>query len=158
MFNTGPIKKLNGGRYALRLSDHERNVLKSLPEGLRQQMADGQDDGSMMRLFPPAYSEDLGRQVDYDRLMRDDLMASHLEALQILEYTAEAKELTDEQLQSWMRALNQLRLVLGTRLDITEDTSEDDFDEGDPRLGAYSLYSYLGYLQDSGVEALSEGW
>ncbi len=158
MFNLGPIKKLRGGRFALKLSDHERQVLKSLPDELRQRIADGQDGGSTMRLFPPAYSEDIGRQIDYDRLMRDDLMTSHLEALQVLEDTAEAKELTGEQLDAWMRALNQLRLVLGTRLDVTDDTTEDDFPDGDPREGAYALYSYLGYLQESAVEAMSDGW
>lgn len=155
-----PIQKLPGGRFSLDLSVQEREVLKSLPEELRRQIADGQDDGSTRRLFPTAYrgEDDLGHQIDYDRMMREDLMASHMEALETLETSADADELTSEQLDLWMRALNQLRLVLGTRLDVTEDTTDDDYAEDDPRLGVYSLYSYLGYLQECAVDAMTDGW
>ncbi len=49
-----------------------------------------------------------------------------------------------------MRTLNGLRLVLGTRLGVTEDD--------DPSLqmtSEYALYYFLGYLQECVVEALS---
>ncbi len=157
MLSSRPIKRLRNGHYQLKLSEKERDVLKTLPGGLRDQLAAGQDDGSMMRLFPSAYTADLGRQVEYDRLMRDELTASHLNALKTMEQTAEADVLTEEQLDDWLRALNQLRLVLGTRLDITEETTEDTFGPDDPRVGGFALYVFLGYLQEEATEAMSSG-
>ena len=53
------------------------------------------------------------------------------------------------ELYAWMTALTQLRLVLGTRLGITEDANPPDDDP------AYGVYSYLSYLQEVIVEALS---
>ena len=48
-----------------------------------------------------------------------------------------------------MTALTQLRLVIGTRLGITEDDEPDRDEPG------YNLYGYLTWLQDLVVEALS---
>jgi len=45
--------------------------------------------------------------------------------------------------------------VLGTRLEITEETTEDDFPEHDPRASAFALYAYLTWLVDALVTALS---
>ena len=38
-----------------------------------------------------------------------------------MERTVDAKVLTAAELTAWMQVLNQARLVLGTRLDVTED-------------------------------------
>jgi hypothetical protein len=57
----------------------------------------------------------------------------------------------DDQL-AWLRALNDLRLAIGTRLDIKE---EDDYSvweklpDDDPRRLTYDLYDWLGYLQSA---------
>jgi hypothetical protein len=152
-----PINRKRNGNYQLDLSNQEREVLRGLPAELIKQIEAGEDDGSMFRLFPPGYSEDLGRQVEFDRLMRDDLQTSHIEALRVLKDSADAKSLNEEQISAWLKALNQLRLVLGTRLDVRDDMTEDDLDPDDPRAAAFALYSYLGYLQDSAIEAISDG-
>ena len=47
-----------------------------------------------------------------------------------------------------MTGLGQLRLVIGTRLGLSEDFEPDDSPE-------YSLYGYLSYLQEQAVEALA---
>ena len=53
-----------------------------------------------------------------------------------------------------MTALGQLRLVIGTRIGVTEDMRPDEFD--DPIRGAaFALYGYLSWLQEQAVEALS---
>lgn len=151
-----PIKRLRNGNYQLRLSDRERDVLRELPLEMIKLLESGDDDGSMFRLFPPGYTNDLGRQVEYDRLMRDELQQRHVHALRALEATVDAKELTGEDLDNWTKALNQLRLVLGTRLDVTDGMTEEDIDPDDPRASAFALYGYLGYLQDLAVEAMSD--
>jgi hypothetical protein len=156
MLNRRPIRRNKDGSYSVKLTDDERQLLRELPGELVKILESGEDDRSMYRLFPRAYESDLGRQVEYDRLMRDDLQARHVEALRLLEQTAEAKELSEEQIDSWVRALNQLRLVLGTRLDLTDDTTEEDFDVDGPTAGAYALYSYLTDLQSHAVEAMAE--
>jgi hypothetical protein len=55
-----------------------------------------------------------------------------------------------------MLALNDLRLVLGTRLDVSEDDDFDTIDPDDPDAPAWSVYHYLGMLVASMVDALAE--
>ena len=151
-----PLKRQKDGTFTLKLTGQEREILANLPTELIKALQAGEDERAVFRLFPPAYTNDLGRQVEYDTLMRDDLLEHHLSALRTLEETANANSLSEVQLDTWVRALNQLRLVLGTRLDITDDTTEDDFDPDNPAAGAYALYTYLSYLQSEVVDALSE--
>jgi hypothetical protein len=158
MLQRRPVRRNKNGTYAIKITDDERQLLHELPGELVKLLESGDDDRSMYRLFPRAYENDLGRQVEYDRLMRDDLQTRHVEALRVLEETADAKEITEEQADNWVRALNQLRLVLGTRLDLTDDTTEEDFPTDGPTAGAYALYSYLTDLQLCAVEAMSEAY
>jgi len=153
-FEDGPITELDDGHFRLELSVNERELLRQLvPEVVGA--IEAHDDRSTYRLFPPGYTEDLNRQVEFDRLMRDDLQTSHIGALKVMEETADAESLDEEQLHAWTRALNQLRLVLGTRLEITEEEGYPDLDPEDPAAAAWELYRYLAYLQENAVEALS---
>ena len=54
--------------------------------------------------------------------------------------------------RGWLTALNDLRLVLGTRLDVSED--DDDVDPDDPDAPAHAVYHYLGLLLGEVVDAL----
>ena len=72
----------------------------------------------MRRLFPTAYHDDPERDREYQQLVRDELLERRLAALATVEATAAADELDEEQLTGWLTALNDLRLVLGTRLDV----------------------------------------
>lgn len=105
------------------------------------------------RLFPPAYAEDAHQEAEYRRLMGADLLASHRQALTVMQETVQADRLDREQLAAWMGALNDLRLVLGTRLDVSEDMSGVSVD--DPRAAEFTVYGYLGWLQEQVVEALA---
>ena len=64
--------------------------------------------------------------------------------------------LDPDQAGAWLRTTNDLRLALGTRLEITEDTEppEDITDEGDQQL---AVYYWLTALQGSLVDALAAG-
>jgi hypothetical protein len=151
------IKRTRKGEYQLRLPADEREILRDLPAQLRQVLASG--DSSLRRLFPPAYHapEQADLEAEYRRLMGDDLIASHERALALMEETIDAERLDEEQLQGWASALNELRLVLGTRLDVTEEMYEHEMDPADERAPAFALYTYLGWLQEQVVEALSAG-
>jgi hypothetical protein len=66
-------------------------------------------------------------------------------------------DITEDEAGAWLGALNDLRLALGVRLGITEDF-EGDIDPSDPRAPALHILSYLGWLEENLVEALSSGW
>lgn len=149
-----PVKRTRSGDYEIRLSAGERELLRSLPAQLRDLLAT--DDPALERLYPPAYTNDDEKNEEYKRLMRDDLTEGRLSSLDVLEATIDAERLDGEQLAAWMGAINDLRLVLGTRLDVTEDMYGEEMDAGDERAPAMAIYHYLGFLQESVVEALSQ--
>lgn len=145
------------GTIQVRLGPEERAVLRELPAQLRVLLAESADDPAARRLFPPAYRDRPDHEGEYRRLMGDDLVASHHEALAVLEDTVDADTLTAEQADAWMRALADLRLVLGTRLDVTDDTASTEIDPAGPNAPEMALYHYLSWLQEQIVEALAKG-
>jgi hypothetical protein len=62
-----------------------------------------------------------------------------------------------DEADAWLRALNDLRLVLGTRLDVTEDLDYENIDLNEPRGRDLAVYGYLTWLQEQLVEALAAG-
>ena len=147
------IKRTRSGEFVVKLSDDERTLLRRLPAELAELLKT--DDPSLRRLFPPAYADEPDREAEYRRLMGDDLLASHSEALTVMEATIDSERLAEVELMGWLRAINSLRLVLGTRLDVSEDMYDTAMDPEDPRAGAFALYSYLGWLEEEVVEALA---
>jgi hypothetical protein len=153
MFLRRKIRPTRDGRFAIDLEPWERDVLRTLPGQLRELLAT--DDPALERLFPPAYLADEERNEEYRRLMRGDLTSSRLSSLEVLEATIDATTLDEDELVAWMGSLNDLRLVLGTRLDVSEDMDDEPFEEDDPRAAAFALYRYLAHLQEWVVAALS---
>jgi hypothetical protein len=74
-----------------------------------------------------------------------------------MERTIDALRVSEEEILAWLSALNDLRLVLGTKLGATEDTDPEDIAEDDPLAPSYALYHYLGWLEEQVVEALNTG-
>lgn len=149
------VKRSRDGTYAVTLETWERDLLRTLPGQLRDLLAS--DDPALERLYPPAYVGDDERNAEYVRLVKGDLERRRLTSIDVMESTIDATRLDEEQLVAWMGALNDLRLVLGTRLDVSEDPLEDQVAEDDPRAPAFALYGYLGFLQETVVAALSSG-
>ena len=147
------IKKTRKGEYQLRLPPDERDLLRDLPRQLRELLAAG--DPSLKRLFPPAYKDDPVLEAEYRHYMADDLVASHQRSVDVMEETIDAEVLQEDQLTAWLGALNDLRLVLGTSIDVTEDMYDQPMDPDDPRAPSFAVYTYLGWLQEQVVEALS---
>lgn len=148
-----PIKRSRDGRYNLRLSSEERELLKGLGPRMREVLADD-DDPARQRLFPEAYPDDEERQSEYRLLAGGELEESHLAALTTLEDTLDADHLNQEQMLAWMRALNQVRLIMGIRLNVTEEGDERiGADEG--RQAAFAVYDYLTWLQGEIIDSLA---
>ena len=147
------IQRDPSGEIRLRLSRDERRLLSSLPSELRALL--GTDDPALRRLRPPAYPDDPARDAEYRELVGEDLDRQRRNALAVLEATADADTLDEEQATAWLAALNDLRLVLGTRLDVTEELYETGIPERDPRAPAFAVYLYLGWLEEQLVSALA---
>jgi hypothetical protein len=62
----------------------------------------------------------------------------------------------EETMIAFVQAINGLRLVLGTMLDVVEDHDPDDSDEDDPLVSEHHLYNFLSWLLDWAVQALGE--
>ena len=147
------VQPLRGGGHRVRLGDEERGLLGSRAAELREAIE--LEDAAVARLFPPAYGEDDRANAEYERLTRGELTAGRVGALRTLEATCRATELTEEDANAWCGALNDLRLVLGERLEVTEDLYVDGIDPGDPRAPELALYGWLTWLQGELVESLS---
>jgi hypothetical protein len=147
------IQRDRKGGYRLRLPNEERELLRSLPDQLRDVMRT--DDPGLRRLFPPAYAENDEAEDEYRRLMRTELLEGKLAALRVVEETADSDHLTQEQLEAWLGAIESLRLYLGTVLDVSEDPTANYLTRDDPDAPAMALYGYLSWLQEQAIEALS---
>lgn len=146
-----PVRRTRQGRYQINLGHAERRALRDLAPQFAALLSDPERP-ELRRLFPPAYSDpaDSERQREYRRLMLEDLVALHREALELLSATAERRELSEEELLCWSKAINSVRLVLGTILGVTEEEGPSD-----PTSPESELYLWLSYLQEWAVGALA---
>jgi hypothetical protein len=149
------IRRRPDGGFDLDLPPEERQLLSTLPAALREVVTG--DDPAAERLFPPAHPDDPLREDEYRQLTRESLVGKRLSAIEVVERTIDASHLDEEELSAWLGALNDLRLVLGARLEITEEDAERELDPDDPRAVAMSLYHYLTWLVAQAVDALAEG-
>ena len=143
------IDRASDGGVLLRLSAEERALMVSLADDLRSQLDASTDDPSFRRLFPPAYDDEQDEQA-YRELAGDGLLDGRRRALELLAATARSDRLSAEEADAWLRALNDLRLVLGTRLDVQEDALLEG-----PQSPEHALYGYLSWMQEQLVAALS---
>jgi len=147
----------DGDRFALRLSGEDRDLLRALCGQLRDLLHDPDpvSDPAIARLFPPAYPEDPLRNLDFEREAGSELHAERLAAVDVVDTSLAADHLTEDEALAWLASVNGLRLVLGTRLDVTEETTEADYPEGDPDGDAFAMYLFLTWLEAGIVDALS---
>jgi hypothetical protein len=147
------IRRAAGGGVRLELDADERALLAGIGEELRALLDEQPDDPSLRRLYPPAH-EDEALEREFRELTRSQLTTGRERAIETLERTADNELLSAEEADAWLRALNDLRLVLGTRLDVTEDYDWDALDASAPRAPELALYAYLSWLQEQLVEAI----
>jgi len=141
------------GKFVLRLDGRERDLIRQLLGELRELLALGPDDPRVRRLYPAAYAEDEELEDEYRRLTREELQSGRLASIDAVEATVDRDVLTLDELTAWMQAVNSLRLILGTMLDLSDDDQELAFDPSDPNARTVALYGYLGGLLDEIVDA-----
>jgi Domain of unknown function (DUF2017) len=150
------IKRGRGGEVRLRLPDGERELLLGLCDELRERVDGDPDHPDLRRLFPQAHADDPDAEAEYQRLVGSQLAGARERALATVRATIDRDTLSVEEAEAWLTVLNDLRLVLGTRLDVTEEMSFR-LDPGDPRAHELAVYAYLSWLQEQLVEALMAG-
>jgi len=153
----GPFRR-KGGRFTVRLGTGERELLSELCRQSRELLdeEDPSSDPSIARLFPAAYKDDPLRSLEFETNLGDSPRAGKLAAIDTLERTVDSSELTEEELLTWMGAVNDFRLLLGTRIDIKEESTEGDYPEDDPNHDSFQVYVYLTWLEDRMLRALGE--
>jgi hypothetical protein len=150
------IKRGRGGEVRLRLPDGERELLHGLCEELRERVDGEPDHPDLRRLFPPAHADDPDAEADYRRLVGSQLAGAREQALATVRATIDRDTLSAQEAEAWLTVLNDLRLLLGTRLDVTEEMSFE-LDPRDPRAHELTVYAYLSWLQEQLVGALMAG-
>ena len=141
--------------YALHLAVDERAVVSGLLDELRSLLTDRATDAAgLHRLFPVVHPEDPEAESEYQRLTRDDLVTSRVAGIDAVRAVLDGggrKVTFDEAgLLALMQALNGVRLVLGTLLDVHED--DEPTDAATPE---FHLYAFLSWMLDACVRAAS---
>jgi len=156
-----------GAECVARFTPQEAQVLRQCVAELAALLSNDPDpdDPAVERLFPDVYPEDPDQEAEFRRFTEADLLSAKLDQAStvlhdLVEQGGEVR-LPEERADLWLRALTDVRLALGTRLGIEDDTdinAELDAAVGrnpsSPRVGQLSVYAYLTYLQGSLVEAL----
>lgn len=152
-----PFFEKKGDRFSVRLGKHERNLLVELVRQSRTllETEDPSSDPAVARLFPAAYRDDPLRNLEYETSLGGAPRSGKLQALDTVERKANARALSEEDFLTWLGVVNDLRLVLGTRIEVTEESTEEDFAAGGPR-DAYHVYQFLGWVQQEMLFALGE--
>ena len=124
---------------------------------------DAPDDPALRRLLPDAYADET-MSGEFRRLMDGELRQQKTEALDEMYGAVEGGSadsgvklrLAPQQAETWLQALNDIRLVLGTRLNVTEDLEDRwaQIASDEPDAALLAAYEWLGWLQESVVLAL----
>ena len=118
------ITAAGGGAVMVDLPEDLRDLLASLAKQLTELIddPDAADDPGMARLFPPASVDDPMEALGFEQLMGDAIKAGKRESASVLRATAQQNRLSPDETLAWMRCLNDIRLLIGTRLDVQEDS------------------------------------
>ncbi|GAB1645272.1 DUF2017 domain-containing protein [Krasilnikovia sp. MM14-A1259] len=146
----------------------EVRVLRKVAGEIVGLLMDGfdHDDPVVGRLFPDIYPERPDDSAEFRLYTEGDLKTGKIDqAGAILAALPDdgpgEVRLDGEEAEAWLRAINDARLAMGVRLEIRAETDLgeelDDAVATDPassRVFQLSVYAYLGYLQESLLNAL----
>jgi Domain of unknown function (DUF2017) len=159
-----PFRSARGGDVVARLEPAEAGIVGLLLDQLEQLLeAEADDVGGdpvMARLLPDGHRGDPELAADYRELTESSLRSGKADDLAMVRATLPEGggevRLDADQAAAWLRTSNDLRLAMGTRLDITDDTEppEEVTGEEDQQL---AVYYWLTALQGSLVDALVAG-
>lgn len=175
--------KFSADSYILDLSESEKDVLINLSGQIIELLAERvdethsdplakmvgitghgspPDDEVLLRLLPNAYADPVDssefRRYTESDLRRGKAEHSMLVRTQLMEMENGSILLDSGGALAWLGAFNDIRLALGVRLNVGENPHEhlELFPPDDPMHAVFTVYSWLGWLQESLVLALME--
>jgi len=157
------ILRTSDGRIALRLVPREREILAALAAELAAEAKADREPGAgpvdegLARLRPDAVKGDVTASAAFRELTGTDLEDARAARFATVAATIESVSLDEAQAAAWLGAVNDLRLVHGTRLGVTEETGAGPVDETDPDAGRTIAFLWLGWIEEQLVEALAAG-
>ena len=168
-------------QFTAKFSDSEKEVLINLSEQIIELLAERRDhepsdplaamvgitshdnppdDEVLFRLLPNAYSDDVS-SAEFRRYTESTLREkkrAHAMAIRshLINATDGEIDLDQESAKGWLGGLNDIRLALGVRLNVEENSHEnlELLKPDDPMRPVYAVYTWLGWLQDSLIQAL----
>lgn len=157
-----PIKRRRDGSLQVRLPTAGVNLLRDAIGSLLDRLDPA--DEQQVRLFPRAYADDAD-EARFRELTHGYLIAAKQASMRILsELLEEARSgrgevseliLDDDQVSALLGCLNDLRLVLGTMLGVTDDAQPTGLlRPDDPEAAQVNAYLWLGALQEGLLEVL----
>ncbi|HEX5596457.1 MAG TPA: DUF2017 domain-containing protein [Micromonosporaceae bacterium] len=160
-----------GEHCVARLSADEVRVLRKVAAEVVELLTDGFDHGDPVveRLFPDIYPQNSVESAEFRHYTEGELKTGKIDQagaiLAVLPANAGGDvQLDAEAAEAWLRAINDARLAMGVRLEITAETDlGGELDEAvlrDPtssRVFQLSVYAYLGYVQESLLHAMTDG-
>jgi hypothetical protein len=160
------FRRGDGDTLVVSLQAEELELLQTLPDQLRSVIAGADDDPARERLFPRAYLDPTAEaeEQQWREFVHPDLVGQRFDAVSALDESLGRAEVTGrdgewreivlapDDIPAWLGVLNDTRLILGSRLGMTED--ERVIDPDDPQAGGYAFYDWLTWVQGDLVEAL----
>lgn len=120
-----------------------------------------QRDPALDRLFPEAYADDDAAAMDFRRFTEVSLRKQKTARLQtVVDCLAESGAkvtLTQAQALDWLGALNDIRLVMSVRMDLTTAADHELIallPPEDPKSDLYALYEYFSFVLESLTHAV----
>ena len=169
--------------YLANFTEAEREVLLNLAEQIIELLAERVDqhnedplaamvgitvhdtppeDEVLLRLLPNAYADQVDAS-EFRRYTESTLRQkkqAHAMAMRMHIKAAVdgVVELDHDSANAWLGAMNDVRLALGVRLKVDTNTQQDLelLAPDDPMRGVYAVYSWLGWLQESLIDALMD--
>jgi hypothetical protein len=172
------FRRHHDGSVSLTLDPHETGLLRHLVDEFLDLIGDGDVQGddplsaliglgpseaptdpALARLLPDAYRGDPEAAAEFRRFTEHDLREHKRSAATTVLATlgqGARLHLDGEQAHAWLGTLNDLRLALGTRLEVTEDYEQmvDALSDDDPRRPVFAIYEWLAWLQETLIRAL----
>lgn len=181
MTATEGFKRHGDYSYVAQFADSEKEVLLNLCEQIIELLAERTDHGNddplaamvgitshdsppeddvLHRLLPNAYADSVDSS-EFRRYTESTLRAkkqAHAVVMRIHLKSSEdgTIDLDHDNANSWLGAINDIRLALGVRLKVESNSNEhlEILAPDDPLRGVYAVYTWLGWLQESLLSAL----
>jgi Domain of unknown function (DUF2017) len=149
------VERSRGSSPILKLDSQERDLMHQLLDEMRTLLeADlPRADDVTRRLFPDAF-DDPTESERFRDLVGDELRSGKLSAVNMVDEQLAVEgpgniSLDPASVQGLLSVLTDMRLAIGTRLAVTEETMGAEFDPSHPDAPALSVLHWLGWIQES---------